>query len=103
MLDEHLYLLNTKPIQAGKYLMAFYKRMKKYKNHLLNFIFNLNIPPDINASERAIRDFKVKNKVSDLFKSFKGAQNYAIFRSCIDTAIKQELKPLFVLNSIALS
>lgn len=51
----------------------------------------------------AIINVKVKQKFSDLFKSFKDTQNYAIFKSCIDTAIKQELKPLFVLNSIALN
>jgi transposase len=103
ILDEHLSLLNTKPIQAGKDLMAFYRRMKKYKDHLFNFLFDPDIPPDNNASERAIRNVKVKQKVSGLFKSFKGAKNYAIFRSCIDTAIKQGQKPLDVLNSIALS
>lgn len=65
--------------------------MKKYKNHFLNFLLDSNIPPDNNASERAIKNVKVKQKVSGLFKSFKGAQNYSIFRSCIDTVIKQEL------------
>jgi len=96
-------LHNTKPIQAGKDLMAFYKRMKKYKNHILNFLFNSNIPPDNDASKKAIRNVKEKQRFSGLFKSFKGAQNYAIFRSCIYMNIKQEHKPFFVLNYIALS
>lgn len=44
---------------------------------------------DSNASEKAIRNVKVKQKVSGLFKSFKGVQNYAISKSYIDTATKQ--------------
>lgn len=75
--------------------------MKKYKDHLFNFLFDPNIPPDNNSSERAI--INVKQKVSGLFKSFGGAKNYTIFRSCIDTDIKQGQKALGILCSITLS
>ena len=35
-------------------------------------------------SERAIRNFKIKLKVSGFFRSFEGAERFAIIRSIID-------------------
>jgi transposase len=48
------------------------------------------VPPDNNASEQAIRNVKVKMKVSGGFrnKEGKGAERYAKIRSVIDTTIK---------------
>jgi transposase len=46
------------------------------------------VPPDNNASERAIRTFKVKQKVSGLFRTVDGAKAFATIRSVIDTTIK---------------
>ncbi|MFM6254983.1 MAG: transposase, partial [Dolichospermum sp.] len=59
-----------------------------------------NVPPDNNGSERAIRNIKVKQKISGQFKSFEGAMNFAILRSITDTAIKNRqcvMKALFVI------
>ena len=47
-----------------------------------------NIAPDNNASERAIRNIKVKAKVSGQFRSVEGAERFARIRSVIDTTIK---------------
>ena len=55
------------------------------------------MPPDNNASERAVRNMKVKIKVSGLFRSKQGADDYAILRSAVDTAIKQDLSPFQVI------
>lgn len=96
-------LLNIKPSKKHKDLIPFYKRMIKYKDYLFNFLYDPDIPPDNNDSEKAIRNVKVKQKVSGFFKTTKGAENYAVFRSCIDTAIKQGIKPLTALKSIALN
>ena len=82
-------------------LIAFFKRMIRYKAYLFNFLSDPSIPPDNNASERAIRNVKVKQKVSGFFKSFKGAENYAIIRSCIDTALKKGINPWIKLCEIA--
>ncbi|MDO9276205.1 MAG: transposase, partial [Lutibacter sp.] len=46
------------------------------------------VPPDNNASERAIRNVKVKQKISGQFKIEQAAQNFAKIRSVIDTTIK---------------
>lgn len=87
--------------QKIKELRAFQKRMVKYSDYVFAFLEHPNIPPDNNASERAIRNFKVKLKVSNFFKSAKGSENYAVIRSIIDTAIKNKLNPYTVTRLIA--
>ena len=52
------------------------------------------MPPDNNASERAIRNIKVKQKISGQFKINKAAANFAKIRSVIDTTIKNGLDVL---------
>jgi len=47
-----------------------------------------DVPFDNNASERSIRNFKVKLKVSGQFKS--GQEHYSTLRSLIDSAIKNQ-------------
>ncbi|MCF6307029.1 MAG: transposase, partial [Flavobacteriaceae bacterium] len=60
-----------------------------------------NVPPDNNASERAIRNVKVKQKISGQFKIQKSAQNFAKIRSVIDTTIKNGMNVLESLSLIA--
>lgn len=71
-----------------KELVVFQKRIQKHRVHLFTFLYVPQVPPDNNKSELAIRNIKVKQKVSGMFKSIKGAQNYAIVRSITDTCIK---------------
>jgi transposase len=59
------------------------------------------VPPDNNGSERAVRNIKVKQKISGQFKIEKTAQNFAQIRSVIDTTIKNGLNVLDALNLIA--
>ena len=40
----------------------FQRSMIKNRNSLLTFLYHLNVPPDNNGSERAIRNLKVKQK-----------------------------------------
>jgi len=87
--------------QKVKELGSFQKRMVKYSDYVFAFIRDPQIPPDNNASERAIRNFKVKLKVSNFFKSAKGSENYAVIRSIIDTAIKNNQNPYSVTRLIA--
>lgn len=82
-------------------LVAFQKRMVKYEGYLFNFLKYPDVPPDNNGSERAIRNIKVKQKISGQFKSFEGAMNFAILRSITDTAIKNNQNVLNALFTIA--
>lgn len=67
---------------------AFKKRMIKLSSYLLTFLHHEKVPADNNSSERAIRNVKVKQKVSCQFKTLEGAKYFAIIRSVIDTCIK---------------
>jgi transposase-like protein len=68
--------------------VVFKERIMRYRNYLFTFLYNIEVPPDNNASERAMRTYKKKKKVSGLFHSEDGAKDFAIIRSVIDTAIK---------------
>lgn len=92
-------LLNNPPDKEHTRLYTFYKRMCRERHHLLTFLFIEKVPPDNNASERAIRNVKVKQKISGQFKKVETAQNFAKIRSVIDTTIKNGMN---VLESLAL-
>jgi transposase len=72
------FLINYKLDKSHKELITFQKRLIKYKNYLFTFLYHPKVPPDNNASERAIRNIKVKQKISGQFKSTKGAFNFAV-------------------------
>jgi transposase len=67
---------------------AFIKRLNKNRQAILTFLYYENVPADNNGSEQAVRNIKVKTKVSGQFKSDNGAHRFAILRSVIDTTIK---------------
>ncbi|MEY3500260.1 MAG: hypothetical protein RL308_1929, partial [Bacteroidota bacterium] len=48
-----------------------------------------------------IRNVKVKQKISNQFKTLKGAQIFVVIRSIIDTAIKNNLNTFDILFYIA--
>jgi transposase len=73
-----------------KKMIAFKERIEKYRNYLFQFLYHPEVPPDNNASERAIRTYKGKQKVSGLFRTEEGAMAFAIIRSVIDTTIKND-------------
>lgn len=77
--------------------------MLKYKDYILTFLYHPKVPPDNNGSERAIRNVKVKQKVSGQFKSWKGVENFLVLRSITDTALKNKQHVLNALNLIAKS
>jgi transposase len=80
--------------------LSLQNRLVKYKQHIFTFLYYDQVPPDNNGSERAIRNVKVKQKISGQFKSFKGAKSFAILRTVIDTAIKNNLNPWHSLSQI---
>lgn len=77
---------------------TFQKSMIKYRNYLFQCLYDLEVPPDNNASERAIRNVKVKQKISGQFKS--GQHTFCVIRSIIDTLRKRELDVFFFLKQI---
>jgi len=94
-LDE---LLQADPTNKQKKVRTFIKRLNKNHDSILTFLYHPKVPPDNNGSERAIRNAKVKMKVSNQFKAFAGAHRFAVLRSIIDTTIKNSKNVLEMLS-----
>ena len=98
--DKTLEHLLTMPYHEKSETHKQVKSLTKSKEKLFTFLLDENIPPDNNGSERAIRNIKVKQKVSGQFKSLAGAQNYANLRSIVDTSRKRGLNEFESLVSV---
>jgi transposase len=102
LLEKELDSLLQEQIDPqNKELVTFQKRMIRYKDHVFTFLYDPAVPSHNNDSEKAIRNVKVKQKVSGQFKTLTGAENFAILRSIIDTAIKNKQDVLNALNVVA--
>jgi hypothetical protein len=99
-LEQELNKLLAIVIEEDKYgkTGVFQKSMIKNRNHLFTCLYNLEVPPDNNASERAIRIIKVKQKVSGQFKT--GQHAFCVIRSVIDSLIKRNLEVISHFNQI---
>lgn len=80
---------------------ALQKSLVKHENHLFTFLQNPDVPPDNNASERTIRPLKIKQKVSGMFKSDEGSDNFATLYSIAHTARKNGQNPFEALVAVA--
>lgn len=94
-------LLNVDYSGKHQKLIAFINRLIKNRDSIFMFLYHLEVPPDNNGSERAIRNAKVKMKISNQFKSFDFANHYAIIRSVIDTTIKNSKNVFDALSCLA--
>jgi transposase len=95
------FLLGYKLPADKNELVSFQKRLNKYRDFIFTFLYRTEVPPDNNASERAIRNIKVKQKVSGQFRSTNGAFRFAVLRSITDTVLKNEMNVLDSLKIIA--
>ena len=92
-------LLETPSIlksQTEKQLNSF----RKARDKIFTFLLYSNVPPDNNGSERAIRNIKVKLKVSGQFKSEQGTKDYANLRSIVDTSRKRGINEFKALRDV---
>lgn len=94
-------LLQHKLPDKDKLAVRLQKKLRKISHHILCFLHYNNVPPDNNGSERAIRNIKVKQKVSGGFRSLNGADGFAVLRSVIDTTIKSGNDVFYALSLIA--
>lgn len=95
------FLLKYKLPADKNELVTFQNRLKKYRDFIFTFLYRPEVPPDNNASERAIRNIKVKQKVSGQFRSTNGAFRFAVLRSITDTVLKNDMNVLNSLKIIA--
>jgi transposase len=101
-LECNLSLLLDRKIEGRhKKESAFVRRLIKNRSSILTFLYFKDAPSDNNGSERAIRNVKVKMKISNQFKSFEFAQHYAVIRSVVDTTIKNSMNVFNALTNLA--
>jgi transposase len=94
-------LLNVNLTQKHEKIQAFAFRLIKYRDAVFTFLYHYKVPPHNNSSEQGVRNAKVKMKVSGQFNSLDGAQCFAILRSVVDTAIKNNQNPINAFFAIA--
>jgi transposase len=85
---------------TSKEAITLQKRFNKHESKILHFMTDPDIPPDNNGSERAIRQAKIKQKVSGGFRSMQGAEVHASILSVIETAKKQGLNVLDTIRAM---
>jgi len=102
ILEQNLKELLNRPLpETDKKAKTLQKKLLKHQDFILYFLHHPDVPPDNNGSERAIRNIKVKQKISGHFKSIDGANGFAIIRSVIDTTLKSGQNILNALSLIA--
>lgn len=94
-------LKDTLP-DKDKLAIRLQKKLRKISKNILCFLHYNNVPPDNNGSEQAIRNIKVKQKISGGFRSLEGANGFAVLRSVIDTTIKSGQDVFYALSLIAI-
>ena len=84
-LENRLDALLTED-QTGTAAQQLYQRYVKHRDHLLVFLQEPEVPPTNNACESALRPSVIHSKVTNGFRSERGAQGYAALATVLDTA-----------------
>ena len=90
----------TKSRYDKKEELKLLRRLKKYKSNHLLYLEDFTVPFDNNLSERDLRTFKTKMKVSGCFRSLTGGKYFATLLSVIKTATKQNRSPYHAVKEI---
>ncbi len=68
------------------------RRMDRYKENLLKFLFTTDVPFDSNLAKESTENvYKVKNKISGYFRNSQFGDFFCRLHSFIDTCKKQKL------------
>lgn len=74
-------------------------RLSGYKEQILAFMYDFDIPFDNNLAERDLRMTKVKQKISGTFRSNDGAKAFTRIRGYVSTVRKNSLNTLECIKS----
>ncbi|MEI6490094.1 MAG: IS66 family transposase [Bacteroidota bacterium] len=101
ILNKFQNLLTSCTDNLHQKIIALIKSLTKYKEYVFKFLFDPDVPYENNASERAVRNLKVKQKVSGMFKSQQGANAYCQIHSIAQTAKKNNQNPFLAILAVA--
>ena len=101
ILNRFKILLTTGTDNLHQKIIAIQKSLTKYKEYVFKFLFDPDVPYENNASERAVRNLKVKQKVSGMFKSDTGADTYCQIHSITQTAKKNNQNSFSAILAVA--
>ncbi len=76
------------------------ERLRNFQKETLAFMYDLDVPFDNNLAERDIRMVKVQQKISGLFRTHCGADQFCIIRSFISTVKKQDFSVIDAISKI---
>lgn len=101
ILDRFENLLTICTDNLHQKIIAMIKSLTKYKEFVFKFLFDPDVPYENNASERAVRNLKVKQKISGMFRSHAGANTYCQIHSIAQTAKKNNQNPFLAILAVA--
>lgn len=86
-LDE---LLSEDTNTVTKEGSKLFKRLRKYRQGILLFLYYEKLAPDNNRSEQDIREIVMTRKISGSYRTEKGIQSLVVVKSIIGTRIKRK-------------
>jgi len=84
-------LIRDEKICKNKIEKRLQKRLIKNRKDIFTFLYNDQVPPDNNGSERDIRKWVIFRKIYGCFRSKEGAENTAVIMSIMDTCKKKKV------------
>jgi transposase len=75
-------------------------RLWDNREHVLRFVHDFRVPFDNNVAERDLRMMKVQQKISGTFRSWPGADAFAVIRSYMSTIRKRGLNVIGAIDSV---
>lgn len=94
-IEDRLENLLSSPLtKCAEKIKALQQSMVSNSKAITTCLYQRYVPPTNNGTEQSVRKMKIKMKIAGCFRSDIGAQAYAVIQSIIDTAIKQNIRPL---------
>jgi transposase len=78
-------------------------RLWVHRQHVLRFAHDFRVPFTNNAAERDLRMMKVQQKISGTFRSWAGADAFALIRSYLSTIRKREMNVIDAITAVFVS